>query len=68
MQEVAGMAVDPVCGMDVREDVPDRSEYQGRTYYFCCRGCKVAFDREPRRYVEDEGGHGQRGRQGSSKH
>ncbi|MDI6894482.1 MAG: YHS domain-containing protein [Bacillota bacterium] len=49
------MAKDPVCHMEVREDVPFRSEYEGRTYYFCCRGCKVAFDRDPRRYTEGGG-------------
>lgn len=57
------MARDPVCGMEVREDVPYRSEYGGRTYYFCCRGCKVEFDRNPRRYVEQEGETGTKGRQ-----
>lgn len=46
--------IDPVCGMEVKEDVPYRSEYEGRTYYFCCRGCKVAFDREPGRYAGRE--------------
>lgn len=55
------MPVDPVCGMKVEQDVPHRSDYEGRTYYFCCRGCKVEFDRDPGRYVEKEG----EGRQGS---
>lgn len=50
------MARDPVCGMEVREDVPHRSEYEGRTYHFCCRGCKVQFDRDPRRYLEGSEG------------
>ncbi|HHY95872.1 MAG TPA: YHS domain-containing protein [Firmicutes bacterium] len=56
------MPRDPVCGMDVRDDVSERSEYGGKTYYFCCRGCKRAFDREPERYLKGEGtgtgGHG----------
>jgi Cu+-exporting ATPase len=27
------------------------AEYQGKTYYFCAPGCKVAFEREPEKYV-----------------
>ena len=33
------MAQDPVCGMDVQpEQAAGQSEYQGRTFYFCCHG------------------------------
>jgi YHS domain-containing protein len=47
------MAKDPVCGMDVDEnDAAATSEYNGKTYYFCAKGCKVAFDKEPERYVQ----------------
>jgi len=28
-----------------------KSEYQGKTYYFCSVGCKRSFDKEPQRYV-----------------
>jgi YHS domain-containing protein len=42
------MAVDPVCGMTVDPNkTPFWSEYQGRKVYFCCAGCKTAFDRDP---------------------
>ena len=45
------MAKDPVCGMDVEESkAAAKSEYQGRTYYFCSPGCKKAFDEQPARY------------------
>jgi YHS domain-containing protein len=51
------MAKDPVCGMDVDEDkAPAKSEYQGRTYYFCAPGCKAAFERDPEKYVGKEKG------------
>jgi YHS domain-containing protein len=30
------------------------SEYRGKTFYFCCGGCKQAFDREPEVYGESE--------------
>jgi Cu+-exporting ATPase len=28
-----------------------KSEYQGRTYYFCSAGCKRKFDADPTRYA-----------------
>ena len=46
--EVAQMAIDPVCGMEVDEQTAvATSEYKGETYYFCAPGCKVAFDKDP---------------------
>lgn len=46
------MAKDPVCGMMVDEaKAPAKSEYKGRTYYFCMAGCKQKFDAEPERYA-----------------
>jgi len=27
-------------------------EYKGKTYYFCCDGCKEAFVKEPEKYIE----------------
>lgn len=43
--------MDPVCGMTVsRGEVAERSEYQGRTYYFCSSECKARFERDPLQY------------------
>ncbi len=45
--EMAGMAIDPVCGMAVeRERAPARLETAEGTYYFCSRGCKREFAEE----------------------
>ncbi|HEY7406264.1 MAG TPA: XdhC family protein [Candidatus Angelobacter sp.] len=45
-------ARDPVCGMSVNPGkARHKSEYEGAAYYFCCAGCKQAFDREPKRYL-----------------
>jgi YHS domain-containing protein len=53
------MAKDPVCGMDVDEKrAAGKSEYQGRTYYFCSPGCKQAFDKEPQKYLSQTPAHG----------
>ena len=49
-------ARDPVCGMTVdRRQAPFRSDYEGRTAYFCSAGCKAKFDAEPERYMSAEG-------------
>lgn len=50
------MAKDPVCGMEVDEKkAAATSEYKGKTYYFCARGCKVAFDKDPEKYLKAKG-------------
>jgi P-type Cu+ transporter len=44
--------IDPVCHMEVVEaDAAATSEYKGKTYYFCCEGCKEEFDRNPAAYA-----------------
>jgi xanthine dehydrogenase accessory factor len=45
-------AVDPVCGMTV--PAKDPVEYAGAAYYFCCPGCRAAFERDPAVYVKKE--------------
>lgn len=52
-------AIDPICQMDVDTDNPPggQSEYQGTTYYFCAPGCKVAFDKEPDKYLSEAHDH-----------
>ncbi len=56
------MAKDPICGMQVDEKTAKaKSDYMGKTYYFCCNGCKKAFDTSPAKYAGGEGqmpGHG----------
>ncbi|MDR7388785.1 MAG: YHS domain-containing protein [Armatimonadota bacterium] len=43
---------DPVCGMEVDpERAATRSEYEGKTYYFCSAHCKTSFDRQPEQYA-----------------
>ena len=48
-------AIDPICQMDVDTENPPggQSEHEGTTYYFCAPGCKVAFDKEPEKYVSE---------------
>ena len=49
------MAIDPICKMEVDEKtVQYKSEYNGKTYFFCASGCKKAFDEDPDKYVNTE--------------
>lgn len=51
-KEVGRVARDPVCGMEVDEKkAKAKSEYKGKTYYFCCLFCKEAFEKEPEKYL-----------------
>ena len=44
--EVAAEAIDPICGMTVNTATAKyKSEFEGRTIYFCCLRCKETFDR-----------------------
>ena len=46
-------AIDPICGMTViTAGAEHRSEYAGRTYYFCCAHCRHTFEKDPGKYAE----------------
>lgn len=52
----AAQAIDPICGMTVDIATAEhRSDYQGKTYYFCCSGCRHAFDKDPQKYLQQVG-------------
>ena len=43
---------DPVCGMDVDTETSQLSlEHEGRTYWFCGRGCLLEFRDNPEQYL-----------------
>ncbi len=45
-------ATDPICGMTVEKSKAKyKAEFQGKTFYFCCAGCKQKFEQSPERYV-----------------
>jgi xanthine dehydrogenase accessory factor len=51
-QQPALEARDPVCGMTVAiSTAKHKAEHGGRTYYFCCGGCRERFVAAPDRYV-----------------
>lgn len=49
------MEKDPVCGMDVEPATSAaQSVYKDKTYHFCSVGCKLDFEKEPERFLEEE--------------
>jgi xanthine dehydrogenase accessory factor len=50
-------AKDPVCGMIVSISTAKyKSDHNGSPVYFCCAGCKQAFDRQPEKYMVAQSG------------
>ncbi|MBI4201579.1 MAG: YHS domain-containing protein [Chloroflexi bacterium] len=49
-------AEDPVCHMQVDMKNPrgGTHEHEGKTYYFCGPGCRVAFSKDPKSYLSGE--------------
>jgi xanthine dehydrogenase accessory factor len=46
-------AVDPVCGMTVMAGASGLPlEHDGRTYHFCCAGCRGTFTEDPDAYIK----------------
>ena len=47
------MEKDVVCGMQVDPaKAAGTSQYNGRTYYFCSKGCKAKFDANPSQFAK----------------
>ena len=47
-------AVCPVMGTKIPDvsKAAGKSVYKGKTYYFCCPGCKPVFDKNPEKYIK----------------
>jgi Cu+-exporting ATPase len=51
--EEANVVTDPVCKMQIDENkAAGKSEYNGKTYYFCAQVCKTKFDQNPQQYAK----------------
>lgn len=47
------MEKDVICGMQVDPaKAAGTSQYNGKTYYFCSKGCKAKFDAHPAQYAK----------------
>lgn len=47
------VVVDPVCKMELNEkDAKFKTEYKGKTYYFCGLSDKKKFNENPEKYIK----------------
>ena len=54
--EAEETAIDPICGMTVViAGARHVAEHAGRSWYFCCGGCRERFLADPERYISQEG-------------
>ena len=52
---MAQQVLDVVCGMKVDSNTaPASTVHEGKTYYFCCRGCKTTFEKSPEKYLSSD--------------
>ncbi len=50
-----GHSRDPVCRMAVDPTTAEaKADYDGKTYFFCCEGCREQFLADPKRFVGQE--------------
>ena len=51
-KDMSALATDPVCGMSVElEQARASLQHEGRTYYFCSRGCSWEFQADPEAFA-----------------
>ncbi len=52
---VRDMVIDVICGMEIDEKKAKwKSEYKGKTFYFCGPLCKMEFDENPEKYAQSD--------------
>ncbi|WP_293298115.1 YHS domain-containing protein [Pedobacter sp. UBA4863] len=45
--------IDPICKMKVKQPANYKSTYKKQEYWFCAKGCKVKFDKNPVKYLKN---------------
>jgi putative ABC transport system ATP-binding protein len=51
LKEIATMAIDPVCNMSIEQEHAVATEWDGRAYFFCSRGCRDEFLGSPQQFL-----------------
>jgi len=52
MSQESPTTIDPICGMNVEPATAAATvEHEGRTYYFCGKGCAKSFSADPGKYT-----------------
>ena len=51
------MVKDPICGMMVDEKTTKfKSDFNGKTFFFCAASCKATFDKSPEKFAKGSTG------------
>lgn len=50
VESKSGKHIDPICGMEATSDF-FKSDYKGKTYYFCSQHCKDKFDANSQNFI-----------------
>jgi len=53
-KDMVSMATDPVCGMAVEKEKAVVAAWNGRTFYFCSRGCRDEFLEDPESFTHED--------------
>jgi YHS domain-containing protein len=52
-ERAMAIEIDPVCGMQVDTETSDlKLEHEGKTYWFCGKGCLLEFRDDPQTYLD----------------
>ena len=52
-KDMVSMATDPVCSMAVEQEKSVSAEWDGKSYYFCSKGCRSEFMAAPWEYIAE---------------
>ena len=51
--KATNMVICPVTKAKISPDKAyDKTTYKGKTYYFCCAGCRPLFEKNPEKYLK----------------
>jgi Cu+-exporting ATPase len=54
-ESMMAIEIDPVCGMNVDTATSQLSlDHEGKTYWFCSRGCLLEFRDDPEKYLSPD--------------
>ena len=44
---------DPVCGIELDENLAVVHKHEDKNYYFCCNGCRKIFIKKPKKWKKN---------------
>jgi len=50
---LAVRVTDPVCGIELDENLAILHKHEDKNYYFCCNGCRKIFIKKPKKWKKN---------------